>query len=125
MRKTVWIIMIGVCIALSASAADREVERHCEAKLDGSVTISNVSGSVTIESWDKPEIHCLATLERDVKELEFVNRNGNTTINVKTQRRFFGSSKNSAHLVIQVPKASSLRIKTVSADITVEDTILL
>jgi len=114
MRK---LTVIALAILFSVPAAAEEVDRTLKAARDGAVHISNISGSVTVDGWNRGEVRVKGTIGRNVEEL-IVERDGDrVTIKVKVPRR--GSRDIKSDLYVSVPRDSSLDVATVSADIEV------
>ena len=58
--KKLTVIVLGFFVA--ATAAAEEVDRKLDAAADGSVHISNISGSVSVEGWGRNEVQVTGTL---------------------------------------------------------------
>ena len=110
------VLALGL-IASPAFAAE-QVDRTLDADPDGTVTVSNVSGSVEVRGWDRSEVNVTGTLGDRVEELVFERDGDEIYIKVEVERR--SSRGADAELVISVPQGSSLEVDTVSADIDVE-----
>lgn len=106
-------------LVLATSTSAEEVNRNIDAAVDGRVEVSNISGSVEIRGWSRNQVDISADLGSDVKELIFERKGNQVIVKVEVPRK---SSRNIASdLVIHVPEKSSVKISTVSADITIED----
>jgi DUF4097 and DUF4098 domain-containing protein YvlB len=104
---------------LATGASAEEVNRTIDAAANGTVDVSNISGSVEIRGWSRSQVDISADLGRDVEELVFERKGNQVIIKVEVPRK---SSRNIASdLVIHVPEKSTVRVGTVSADIDVED----
>ncbi len=103
----------------TATAFAEDVDRTMDADPDGTVTISNVSGSVEVQGWSRNEVAVSGEIGRRVEELIFERDGNEVLIKVKVPRRSHGGI--SSDLTINVPLASSVQIHTVSADIDVTD----
>lgn len=110
------VALIAALTCLPAVAReDRSVEQRVAADARGEVTISNVSGSVGVEGWDRNEVEVTGSLESGVERLD-VQREGNrVTVRVVLPKSVRSSAE--AELSIRVPAASTLEVTTVSADI--------
>ena len=111
---------LTLLIGLAGQAAFADEEEHMiDAAADGSVTVSNVAGSVEVAGWSRNQVAVSADLGSGVEEL-IVERDGdNVLIKVKVPKR---NSRNiSSDLVIQVPENSSIEVGAVSADIEIAD----
>lgn len=111
---------LTLLIGMAGQTALADDEEHMiEAAPDGTVTVSNVAGSVEVSGWSRSEVAVAADLGSGVEEL-IVERDGdNVLIKVKVPKR---NSRNiSSDLIIQVPENSSLEVGAVSADIEIAD----
>ena len=109
--------LVALAILFSAPLAAEEVDRTVDAAADGTVQVSNIAGSVTIEGWDRSLVQVTGELGRNVEEL-IVERDGDqVTIKVKVPKR--GGRGIESDLFISVPEDSALDVGTVSADIEV------
>ncbi len=86
------------------------------AKANGTVAISNLAGSVTIQGWHRNEIHVGGTLSPDAERLDITPYGDGYSIRVILPEHSHSNSEGTA-LVIQVPDASRLSVNTVSAGI--------
>ena len=103
-----------ICL-LGGTALAVDVDRTVDAASDGHVEVSNVSGEITVEGWDRNQVHVTGTIGRDVKEL-IVERDGDEVL-VKVKLPRGSSSASDADLRIRVPENSSINVGTVSASI--------
>jgi DUF4097 and DUF4098 domain-containing protein YvlB len=102
----------ALCVAQPAGAAS--IDKSIDADARGEVQISNVSGSVHVTGWDKPEVQVNAELGDDVERLDF-KRDGEH-VYIKVVLRSGRNHDGDAELNIRVPRDSRLSITTVSAD---------
>lgn len=108
---------IFLVAALASHLAVAEtVEREAAAAPRGDVEIVNVSGSVHVIGWDRPQVQLRAELDAGPEILDFKAQDDKVLIRVKQER---GEGSNS--LVVRVPRASSVIIKTVSASQRLEN----
>lgn len=114
MRKYL-LTLLGL-VSIAANAAD-DVVKTIDASANGAVVISNVAGSVEVRGWSRNEVRVDAELGNDVEELIFERDGDEIVIKVSIKRH--NARRVSSNLVISVPKASSLEINNVSADIDV------
>ena len=117
MKKYVSLMALGFFGATIAIAED--VNQTLDAASDGTVTISNVAGSVEVRGWSRNQVEVTGELGRKVEELIFERDGDEVVIKVKVPRRSSGGI--SSDLTINVPEASSVQVNTVSADIDVAD----
>ena len=101
-----------------AVLADTEVNESGSASARGVVYIENLAGSVKVKGWDKNEIEVTGTLDEKARELNFETGKKKCIVEVVYPRRVKNIEEGS-HLVIMVPRGSSLEIECVSADIEV------
>lgn len=105
-------------LALCFGARAQDV-RTVAADPQGEVEIVNVSGDVQIRGWDRAEVRVQADLEEGVERLDVQGGKGRTLVNVVVpgNRNYTAS----ADLLVEVPRGSTLLVKTVSADQTIAD----
>ena len=106
------------CLWLSTAYAD-DVNEIMDAEADGTVTVSNVAGSVEIAGWSRDQVEVTGELGSRVEELIFERDGDEILIKVKVPRSNNGGI--SSDLTISVPENSSLQVNTVSAEIEVSD----
>lgn len=112
-------IFAGLLCLLAATAAADEVRRSVEASSDGIVSISNTAGAIDVQGWSRSQVEVIADLGRGVDEL-IVERDGNeVNVIVKVPRNH--SRGVSSDLLVRIPENSSVKIGSVSADITVQN----
>lgn len=118
MRSIVSSIVLSTLIAAlgAGSPAHAETfERTVAADARGEVEIINRSGDVQVRGWDRAEVQIHADTEDDDERINVQSSAGRTSINVLRSDREGGSTD----MVIEVPRDSTVMIKTVSADQTV------
>jgi DUF4097 and DUF4098 domain-containing protein YvlB len=94
---------------------------------DGRVSISNVSGSITVRTWDKPQVQVTGTLGKGVEKLRIAGDARSLTIEVKYPDHdggWFGSKIHAEPTILEVmvPRRASLDVDAVSANVDVEGT---
>ena len=114
-----------VSLALAAGAAHASsFHEQVAADPRGEVDVSNISGSIVISGWDRPEVSVTADLPGDTQRVRVTTGGGHTRVCVA-----YGDSNGcnstgwhgeagSVRLEIQVPRQSELDVAAVSADIT-------
>ncbi len=117
MMKTYTLTLVGMICTTPLVAA--EINESMDADADGTVSVSNIAGSVDVQGWSRNQVEISGELGDDVEELIFERDGDEIEIRVKTRRR--GSHDIDTDLVIKVPEGSSLEVNTVSADIDVAD----
>ncbi|MEJ2256456.1 MAG: DUF4097 family beta strand repeat-containing protein [Woeseiaceae bacterium] len=114
--KKLYVMALATLVPLAAMA--EEIDRTLDAAADGSVHISNISGSVKVDGWNRDEVQVQGFLGRNVEELIFDRDGDRITIKVKVPKK--GSRDIKSDLRVSVPRESSIDVATVSADIEVE-----
>lgn len=122
--KTMWnsaamaacMMILAAASSLAEARDDESVDQRVAAEPAGEVVVSNVSGSLRVVGWDKPEVHVTGTIESDVERLEVVREGKRVTVKVVLPRSGRGGDS-SADLEIHAPSGSTLDVTTVSADI--------
>lgn len=100
-----------------AAAATRAVNERRAMPLQGELEVINVSGRVHISTWEKGEIEVTGELGSGVKQLDITASGQRTTVRVVLPR---GSVRDGdATLDIRIPRAASLRVSVVAADVDV------
>ncbi|MEM7357284.1 MAG: DUF4097 family beta strand repeat-containing protein, partial [Acidobacteriota bacterium] len=112
--------ILAMLLAPVVSLADSEIERRVPARPDGLVTISNISGSVTVSGWDRNEVEVTGFLGRGVEEVEIDSSGNVTEIEVELMRRSGHGWGGDARLEIRVPEGSDLDIEVVSAEVEID-----
>jgi DUF4097 and DUF4098 domain-containing protein YvlB len=114
------ILTLGLALgAAAAGAADKErpIDERRPLKADARVEVSNVAGEITVEAWDKNELHLTGTLSEQVEKLEITGDASRLKIEVKLPRRTRNVEETILHL--KVPAGITLEAEGVSADIAV------
>ena len=100
----------------AAGAGDKSFERVVPAAPRGVVDVSNVSGTVTVSGWDRPEVSVRAELGEGVERVDVSTDHGRT--NIKVVLPHSPIHNGDCDLRVQIPKESELSISAVSADAT-------
>lgn len=116
MKSPTTILSLLALLALGAAQADT-VERTVAADARGEVEIVNVSGDVRVRGWERAEVQVRADLGSNADRLDVQSSAGRTSINIVVRN---GRSSSGSDLVVDVPRGSTLIVKTVSADQTIE-----
>ncbi len=115
----------ALALALAAGTVRAsDFQQQVAADPRGEVDVSNISGSIVISGWDKPEVAVSADLSSDSQRVRVVSGGSHTRVCV-----IYGHSNGcdssgwnggggSVDLRIQVPRQSQLDVSAVSADIT-------
>lgn len=112
-------------LALAATAAHASTfHEQVAADPRGEVDVTNISGSIVISGWDRPEVSVTADLPGDSQRVKVMTGGGHTRVCVTygdsngcNSTGWHGES-GSVRLEIQVPRQSELDVAAVSADIT-------
>jgi len=105
-----------VTAAVVCRAADEaDLNRQVAADLRGFVEISNVSGTVNVSGWDRPEVQVKGHLGAGVERVDVNTSKGRTSIKVVLPRMSMRSGE--ADLDVYVPKESEVDVTAVSADL--------
>jgi len=102
--------------AAACASGDKTFERQVPAGARGVVDISNVSGTVVVTGWDRPEVSVHAELDEGVERVDVSTDHGRTSIKVILPHH--SGHGGDADLHVQVPKDSELTVSAVSADVT-------
>lgn len=109
--------LIALALLPGVALAEQTVDETLDADPKGTVTVSNTAGDVVVRGWSRNEVRVVAELGDEVEELEFERSGDEVDVIVKVPRR--GGRDISSDLTISIPEQSSLRIGSVSADITI------
>lgn len=122
-----WLLAGALAASGQALAASQE-EHEIATSGDPEVEIENLAGQVTVRGWDKNQVHVRAELSSQVEGLDVEGGDERVSIRVrhpKTNRHWGwghqGRGDGGSTLDIRVPHGASLRIKTVSADVDIDD----
>jgi hypothetical protein len=102
--------------AAASASGDKSFERQVPAEAHGVVDISNVSGTIVVTGWDRPEVSVRAELGEGVERVDVSTDHGRTTIKVMLPQH--SGRGGDADLQVQVPKDSELTVSAVSADVS-------
>ncbi|MFL6578852.1 MAG: DUF4097 family beta strand repeat-containing protein [Povalibacter sp.] len=111
-------VALAATTAIAPAHAQESVERTVAADPKGEVEIVNVAGDVQVRGWDRNEVQVHAELGPGVERLDLQSSKGRTTINVIVQGRH---NAGSSDIVVELPRQSTVLIRTISADQTVTD----
>jgi DUF4097 and DUF4098 domain-containing protein YvlB len=115
--RTALLGALALAVAFPA-VAQQHVDQTKEANATGVVTISTVSGSIRVTGWSNAQVHVEGTLGRGIERLDFEVSGRNTTIKVVYPKDCHKCE--GAHLKIDLPAGSEVRVDTVSAGIDVD-----
>ncbi len=112
MNRVIFCLSVGLS---AAAVAGTPIDEKGSADPDGTVEISNISGSIMVDGWNRDEVEVTGTLGKGAERVEFRTRNGNTLIKVIVPKGAWNVAE--TDLVVKVPHASRLNIVGVSADV--------
>jgi DUF4097 and DUF4098 domain-containing protein YvlB len=121
--RTYFLFCIGLaCTQLVCAADERAYSQHLSASPTGSVRISDISGSVTVNGWDKPEVDIQGELGAMVERVELTRTGDQIVIKVRLPENLghMPDHGGDATLQVHVPLNSTLEVSTVSAPISVD-----
>jgi hypothetical protein len=104
----------SMAVASMAAGAGADFTQQGAADPRGRIEIANISGSVEITTWDRPEFAVDAQLEEGVERVDVASRDGTTRIHVVLKKN---PRKSGANLKVRVPFGSRIEVSTVSASI--------
>lgn len=115
MKKT--LVWLTAMLVAAGAASQQRVDERIPASPDGLVEISNVSGSVRVEGWERAEVRITGILGQGAERLEIDSRPGRTAVRVVAPRD--GSPRVGADIVARVPSGSRLEVTGVAAGVDV------
>jgi DUF4097 and DUF4098 domain-containing protein YvlB len=115
----VGLLMLSTGAAGIAHGMESRFEKTIAAELHGSVEISNVSGTIEVTGWDKPEVGVEAEVGGGVERIDVEGSKGRVSVKVIIPNHSFRSG--STNLRVHVPRGSDLDVSGVSADVSAED----
>lgn len=116
-KRTLW--ALAVLLISTAALGATPINETRPAKPDESVSINNISGSVTITGTDKSEIVVTGSLGKNTERLDITSGEGRTSIDVIIPQG--AKDVGETILDVAVPVGSRVKVSTVSADITAKD----
>ena len=120
MKKTT--IAIITLLLAAPLLADKPVDETRPADADASISVDNLSGSVRVEGWDRPEIRVAGSLGDDTEGLTIEGGESSWDIEVEIPEGHWGGRRDvESRLEIWVPRGADVEVETVSASIRVAD----
>jgi DUF4097 and DUF4098 domain-containing protein YvlB len=116
--RTIGFLGVALAVAAVPVLAQQRVDEKRPASANGTVEISNVSGSVRVVGWERAEVAVTGTLGRGTERLE-LSGSGDRTV-VKVVLPHFATHVDGSDIEVTVPAGSSVEIETVSADQAVD-----
>jgi len=114
MRASCWMFALFTVTAFAAD--DSRFEQTVAADPQGAVEISNVSGSVTVTGWDRPEVSVSALVDNPAMKVQVTSEQGRTRVSVGHPG--MSMSSGDARLTVRVPQGAELDATTVSAKLS-------
>ncbi len=103
-------------LPIAAFANKGSSDRSVNAAPNGEVVISNTSGTVDVRGWDRNEVKVTGALDEGVERVDVDTSGGRVVIKGILPR---GAHRDgAAELEIQVPRANSVEVSAVSADVS-------
>lgn len=100
--------------AASPVSGAREIHESREADRTAEIEISNTSGSVSVQGWDREMVEITGTLDENVERLEITGDRKHLKIRVILPDRVREGGE--ADLEVRVPAGAEVSVSTVSAD---------
>jgi DUF4097 and DUF4098 domain-containing protein YvlB len=112
---------IGLLLVFSAQEnfAQKKFSRSYPASKNVSLKLTNRSGTVTVEGWNKNEINITANLEAPAANIVPQNLSGLIVINVVKDNQ--GRDVGNVNFTVKVPSTSSVDIETRMGNLTVRN----
>jgi DUF4097 and DUF4098 domain-containing protein YvlB len=111
------ILFVALVLVVAASSwAQVKVDEVRPLAADGTVTVSNLAGSVQVVGYGGRQVEITGVLGKDVEELEISGSDDRLDIEVKIPHR---AKKIESDLVIRVPDTADVEVDTVSASIEI------
>jgi hypothetical protein len=122
------LLTLGVLLAPGLALAGTPINETREVDARARIDVSNVKGAVNISAWDKNEVGITGTLGEGAKRLSVEGGGSSLTIRVEGPDKSKGwlgwgsdSSMQETVLNLKVPRAASLDVGVVSAEVAVAD----
>lgn len=111
------VIAAVLVLAPAPLTAQTPIDETRALDANGTLSVSNVSGSVTVTGWSGGEVKITGTLGKGTEELRITGDASRLDVEVKLPRH--SRNVKETHLEISAPAGCRLIVDTVSADITV------
>ncbi len=108
---------VSLAVASSAYGQGTTFAKRFPAEATGAVQITNVAGTITVKTWDRPEIDIKARLHGNIDKVEVTQQSGRSVIEVIYPS--LSTDRRSADLELSIPAGSQLEVSAVSASIDV------
>jgi DUF4097 and DUF4098 domain-containing protein YvlB len=121
-----WTLLLAALLSTAAIADPAtQFSKQVPVSAQDRVSISNISGSVTVTAWDRPEVDVQGELGSGIDRVDVRQESGNVEIRVVVKegqggwRNYDGWRNSEARLQIRLPADVQLEASTISAQITV------
>jgi len=112
--------LLAMMIPWSLVHAGRAIQERRNADPQGSVDIDDVSGSIEVSAWDRPEVEVTGTVEDEVDRVDVTGTKDHTSIHVVMHSGInWHNDSDATHLVIHVPAKSSVSATLVTANLKI------
>ncbi|CAN5647808.1 MAG: DUF4097 family beta strand repeat protein [Gemmatimonadetes bacterium] len=120
MTRLLTLSSLAIAAVMAAPAgAQQPIDRTIPTDRRGQVEITNMSGSVRVVAWDRDQIQIQGELGRGAERLDVTGDRSRTVIRVVLPHN--ARNVRGTELVIRVPVAKDVTIRTTSADIRVDN----
>jgi hypothetical protein len=118
--KTVWLAGLLLCAMLSVgtAGAQQRLSKRYPAGKNVRIELKNISGTITVESWNRDEIKLTAEIESSKANLSPRQSKDELIVDVLSDNRGRGDIGN-INFRLQVPVNSSVNLETKRGNITV------
>lgn len=107
-------------LALFPALAERPVEITRPVSATADISFSSLTGSVEVNGWDRSEVQIKGTIGEGVEDVKVIESGGDLSIQVKLENSRHNRDAE-AHLKIAVPRGAQLRVKSIAADVRIQD----
>ena len=115
--RTYTVAAVAILLAVAPAWAQRTVDESRPLDSDGTVSISNLAGSVKVIGWSSAEVQIAGTLGKNVEDLAVEGDSTGLSIEVDVPRH---ADDLESDLIVKVPATADIEIETVSATVEVE-----
>jgi DUF4097 and DUF4098 domain-containing protein YvlB len=121
-------LAVGLALQAAAASAATPIDQTRPLAADGRISVSNVSGRISVHTWDKPQARITGSLGKGVEKLVVEGDGKYLRIEVKypdSKGRWFGFGGRQVHtepsiIEVMVPRRASVALEAVSADVDVD-----
>lgn len=111
--------LVIVTAAAACGRAEESVDRSVPAAPDGTVTIKNTAGSITVEGWAEAKLTVTGTLGDGTERLDVTTEGRRIIVEVVLPRHARHVEGSDLH--IRLPQGSRVEVEAVSASVEVGD----